>query len=83
MERQPRERSKSGQQLTEYQAQQAEKRARIAEMRTRTAEKKFIQIEKETETTLNKLQYFKDFLHRAEQRQAFQMFQEREYERVR
>lgn len=83
MERQPRERSKSGQQLTEYQAQQAEKRARIAEMRTRTAEKKSRQIERETTESLNKLEQLQDFLHRAEQRQAFQMFQKREHERVR
>lgn len=38
LEMQPRERSKSGQALTEYQAQQAEKRANAAEMRERAAE---------------------------------------------
>lgn len=39
LEMQPRERSKSGQALTEYQAQQAEKRANAAEMRTQAAER--------------------------------------------
>lgn len=39
LEMQPRERSKSGQALTEYQAQQAEERANAAEMRTQAAER--------------------------------------------
>lgn len=39
LEMQPRERSKSGQALTEYQARQAEKRANAAEMRTQAAER--------------------------------------------
>lgn len=38
LEMQPRERSKSGQALTEYQARQAEERANAAEMRERAAE---------------------------------------------
>lgn len=38
LEMQPRERSKSGQTLTEYQAQQAEERAQAAEMRVQAAE---------------------------------------------
>lgn len=38
LEMQPRERSKSGQTLTEYQARQAEERANAAEMRTQAAE---------------------------------------------
>ena len=38
LEMQPRERSKSGQTLTEYQARQAEERANAAEMRERAAE---------------------------------------------
>ena len=39
LEMQPRERSKSGQALTEYQARQAEERAQAAEMRTQAAER--------------------------------------------
>lgn len=39
LEMQPRERSKSGQTLTEYQARQAEERANAAEMRTQAAER--------------------------------------------
>lgn len=39
LEMQPREQSKSGQALTEYQARQAEERAQAAEMRTQAAER--------------------------------------------
>lgn len=50
IEMQPRERSKSGQALTEYQAQQAEERAQAAEMRERAAEQAAEQARQEFNT---------------------------------
>lgn len=50
LEMQPRERSKSGQALTEYQAQQAEERAQAAEMRERAAEQAAEQARRELNT---------------------------------
>lgn len=50
LEMQPRERSKSGQALTEYQAQQAEERAQAAEMRERAAEQAAEQARREFNT---------------------------------
>lgn len=50
LEIQPRERSKSGQALTEYQAQQAEERAQAAEMRERAAEQAAEQARRELNT---------------------------------
>lgn len=50
LEMQPRERSKSGQTLTEYQAQQAEERAQAAEMRVQAAERAAEQARRELNT---------------------------------
>ena len=50
LEMQPRERSKSGQTLTEYQARQAEERAQAAEMRERAAEQAAEQARRELNT---------------------------------
>ena len=50
LEMQPRERSKSGQALTEYQARQAEERANAAEMRTQAAERAAEQARREFNT---------------------------------
>lgn len=50
LEMQPRERSKSGQALTEYQARQAEERANAAEMRTQAAERAAEQARRELNT---------------------------------
>ena len=50
LEMQPRERSKSGQTLTEYQARQAEERANAAEMRTQAAERAAEQARRELTT---------------------------------
>lgn len=50
LEMQPRERSKSGQTLTEYQAQQAEERANAAEMRVQAAERAAEQARRELNT---------------------------------
>ena len=47
IETKPRERSKSGQTMIEYQARQAEERAKAAEMRARSAEQKALQMEQE------------------------------------
>ena len=47
LEMQPRERSKSGRELEDYKAEQAEERARAAEMRVRAAEQKALQMEQE------------------------------------
>lgn len=51
LEMQPRERGKSGQTLTEYQARQAEERANAAEMRAKLAEEKT----RQAETSLDKI----------------------------
>lgn len=50
LEMQPRERSKSGQTLTEYQARQAEERANAAELRTQAAERAAEQARRELTT---------------------------------
>jgi len=50
LETKPRERSKSGQTLTEYQARQAEERANAAEMRTQAAERAAEQARRELNT---------------------------------
>lgn len=47
LETQPRERSKSGRELEDYKAEQAEERAKAAEMRARAAEQKALQMEQE------------------------------------
>lgn len=52
LEMQPRERSKSGQTLTEYQARQAEERANAAEMRTQAAERAAEQARREQNAEL-------------------------------
>lgn len=51
LETQPREKSKSGRELEDYKAEQAEKRARAAEMRARMAEEKT----RQAETSLDKI----------------------------
>lgn len=47
IETKPRERSKAGQTMIEYQARQAEERAKAAEMRAKAAEQKALQMEQE------------------------------------
>lgn len=51
LETKPRERSRSGRELEDYKAEQAEKRARAAEMRARVAEEKT----RQAETSLDKI----------------------------
>ena len=47
LETQPREKSRSGRELEDYKAEQAEKRAQAAEMRAKAAEQKALQMEQE------------------------------------
>lgn len=103
LETQPREKSKSGRDLVEYQAEQAEERARSATAlvknqylqttRLRDEEKKlsarlqrkrdaYLQAENELDALEREIQEIQGFLHTAEQRKAFEIFN-REHERTR
>lgn len=100
IEMKPRERSKSGQTLIEYQAQQAEERAKAAEIRAEKAEERAIleesrislsvenkrktctQLQNRLEELEDEIENVQNLLHKAEQRQAFEIFN-REHERTR
>lgn len=96
LETKPLERSKTGQELTEYQARQAEERVIAANAQIKVIEQKNSHLsrqlqEKERAYTeiQQELQYLKteyaeiqNFLHKAEQRRAFEIFN-RELERTR
>lgn len=96
LETKPLERSKTGQELTEYQARQAEERVIAANAQIKAIEQKNSHLsrqlqEKERAYTeiQQELQYLKteyaeiqNFLHKAEQRRAFEIFN-RELERTR
>lgn len=96
LETKPLERSKTGQELTEYQARQAEERVIVANAQIKAIEQKNshlsrqLQEKERTYTEIQQeLQYLKteyaqiqNFLHKAEQRRAFEIFN-RELERTR
>lgn len=103
LETQPRERSKSGRDLIEYQAEQAEERAKNATALTqnqylqtaqlRSEERKLsarlqrkrnacLQIEDKLDSLEQEFKEVQNFLHTAEQRRAFEIFN-KEHERIR
>lgn len=73
LETKPRERSRSGRELEDYKAEQAEKRARAAEMRARAAEEKT----RQAETSLDKIKGAKTHAQKRTQR-AQEQAQEQE-----
>lgn len=63
LEMQPRERSRSGREMEDYKAEQAEKRAKAAEMRARMAEEKT----RQAETSLDKIKGAKTYAQKRTQ----------------
>lgn len=105
LETQPREKSKSGQQLTQYKADKAEEQAKqlfilinkqqqkvddlrkeenILNLRLKVKQNDYKEIQENIEDIQEKLNRSKNFLHLAEQRQAFEEYQyDKQHERIR
>lgn len=96
LETKPLERSKTGQELTEYQARQAEERVIAASAQIKAIEQKnnhllrqlqereraYTEIQQELQHLKTEYAEIQNFLHKAEQRRAFEIFN-RELERTR
>ena len=80
IEDKPQERSKSGLSLLEYQSEQTEKRLKKLQRQEKDVLLQLQREKFELEEMYNDLYKVKNFLHLAEERQAFEIFCDRELE---